>query len=110
MTPAQDPNQKKIDFSLMLLYFLPKTTIFEVSRPSRVDWYQHFWISSLPDPFHYENILFECQLASGPLWEPQWPGPLWEPQGPRPLWEPQGPGPLWEPQGACFVEQPILFS
>ena len=104
------PKQKNIDFPLIIFFFFAKTTIFKVSRPSRVDWYQNFWISSLPDRFRYENVFFDCQLASGPLWEPQGPGPLRGPQGPKPLCEPQGPGPLWEPQAPGFIEQSILFS
>ena len=64
MTPAQDPKQKKFDFPLIFLEVLAKTTMFEVSRPSRVDWYQNFWISSLPDPFRYENVFLEFQLAA----------------------------------------------
>ena len=62
MTPAQDPKQKKCDFPLIVLEFVAKTIIFEVPRPSRVDWYQSFWISSLPDPFRYENMFVELKL------------------------------------------------
>ena len=63
MTPVQHPTQKTFDVPLVFLEVLAKTTIFEVSQPSRVDWYQNFWIASLPDPFRSENLFFDCQLA-----------------------------------------------
>ena len=63
MTPAQDPKQKNLVFPIMFWDFLAKTTIFEVSRSSRVDWYQNFWIPSLPDPFRHENVVFDWQLT-----------------------------------------------
>ena len=51
--------QKNPDFPRKYWEFLAKTTIFEVARPSRVDWYQNFRSTTFPDPIRDKNVFFD---------------------------------------------------
>ena len=62
MTPARDPKQKNPVFPFKFLEKLAKTSIFEVPRSSRIDWYQNFRFSSYPDPFRVKNVTKSAKI------------------------------------------------
>ena len=54
----RDRKQKNQLFPFKFLEKLAKTSIFEVPRSSRVDWYRNFRFSSYPDPFRPKSSFF----------------------------------------------------
>ena len=49
---------RKIRFPLEIPGKFAKTSIFEVPRSSRIDWYRNFRFSSYPDPFRPKSSFF----------------------------------------------------